>query len=185
MTTDLNTPPQSLSVVIPARDAAEVIDGCLSAVLAQEVDLEFDVVVAAGPSRDDTAARIDAWATRDPRVRRVDNPSGTTPAALNRAIAESTGDLVVRVDAQAVVPEGYLQRLLDSAGRTGAGNVGGLQRPVGAGGWSTPIAAAMRSSFGVGPAQFRSGGHEGPTDAVYLGAFRRAALEKVGGAARS
>ncbi len=102
-----------------------MIDGCLSAVLAQEVDLEFDVVVAAGPSRDDTAARIDAWATRDPRVRRVDNSSGTTPAALNRAIAESTGDLVVRVDAQAVVPEGYLQRLLDSAGRTGAGNVGG------------------------------------------------------------
>ena len=181
MTTDLNTPPQSLSVVIPARDAAEVIDGCLSAVLAQEVDLEFDVVVAAGPSLDDTAARIDGWATRDPRVRRVDNPSGTTPAALNRAIAESTGDLVVRVDAQAVVPEGYLQRLLDSAGRTGAGNVGGLQRPVGAGGWSTPIAAAMRSSFGVGPAQFRSGGHEGPTDTVYLGAFRRAALKEVGG----
>ena len=181
MTADLSTPPLSLSVVIPARDAAEVIDGCLEALLAQEVDLEFDVVVAAGPSRDDTAARIDAWATRDPRVRRVDNPSGTTPAALNRAIAESTGDLVVRVDAQAVVPEGYLQRLLDSAGRTGAGNVGGLQRPVGAGGWSTPIAAAMRSSFGVGPAQFRSGGHEGPTDTVYLGAFRRDALDEVGG----
>ena len=181
MTTDLSTPPLSLSVVIPAREAAEVIDSCLSAVLAQQVEREFDVVVAVGPSRDDTVARVDAWAERDPRVCRIDNPSGLTPTGLNRAIAASAGDLVVRIDAQAEVPEGYLQRVLDTAGRTGAGNVGGIQRPVGVGGWSTSIATALRSSFGGGPAQFRSVSYEGPTDTVYLGAFRRAALEEVGG----
>ena len=113
MTADLSTPPLSLSVVIPARDADEVIDGCLEALLAQDVELEFDVIVATGPSGDDTAARVDAWVVRDPRVRRIENPSGLTPAALNRAIAESSGDLVVRVDAQAEVPQGYLQRVLD------------------------------------------------------------------------
>ena len=150
MTADLSTPPLSLSVVIPARDAAEVIDGCLEALLAQDVELEFDVIVATGPSGDDTAARVDAWAVRDPRVRRIENPSGLTPAALNRAIAESSGDLVVRVDAQAEVPQGYLQRVLDTAGRTGAGNVGGIQQAVGASGWSNPIAVAMGSRFGAG-----------------------------------
>ncbi|MEO0493541.1 MAG: glycosyltransferase family 2 protein [Actinomycetota bacterium] len=181
MTADLSAPPLSLSVVIPALDAAEVIDGCLTALLDQNVDLDFDVVVAIGPSRDDTVARVEAWARHDPRVRWIDNPSGLTPVALNRAIAESTGDLVVRVDAQAEVPDGYLQRVLDTARRTGAGNVGGIQRAVGAQGWSRSIAAAMRSRFGVGPAQFRSGSHEGPTDTVYLGAFRRAALDEVGG----
>ena len=181
MTADLSTPPLSLSVVIPARDAAEVIDGCLEALLAQDVELEFDVIVATGPSGDDTAARVDAWARRDPRVRRIENPSGLTPAALNRAIAESSGDLVVRVDAQAEVPKGYLQRVLDTAGRTGAGNVGGIQQAVGASGWSKPIAVAMGSQFGAGPAQFRSGSYGGPTDTVYLGAFRRAALDEVGG----
>ena len=65
MTADLSTPPLSLSVVIPARDAAELIDGCLEALLAQDVELEFDVIVATGPSGDDTAARVDAWAVRD------------------------------------------------------------------------------------------------------------------------
>lgn len=181
MTVDAIAPPRSLSVVIPARDAAAVIDGCLEALLAQQVDLGFDVVVAIGPSNDDTVGRVEAWAARDGRVRWVENPTGKTPAALNRAIEATEGDLVVRIDAQAEVPEGYLQRILETSSRTGAANVGGIQRAVGAAGWSKSIAAAMRSRFGVGPAQFRSGSHEGPTDTVYLGAFRRAALDDVGG----
>ena len=60
MTRSLTEAPRSLSVVIPALNAAEVIDRCLDAVLAQSLDLDFDVVVAVGPSLDDTAARVDA-----------------------------------------------------------------------------------------------------------------------------
>ena len=85
-----------MSVMIPALNAASVIDRCLDAVLAQELDLAFDVVVSVGPSEDDTAARVDARAARDARVRRIDNPSGVTPSALNLAIQASEGDLVVR-----------------------------------------------------------------------------------------
>jgi len=170
-----------MSVMIPALNAASVIDRCLDAVLAQELDLAFDVVVSVGPSEDDTAARVDARAARDARVRRIDNPSGATPSALNLAIQASEGDLVVRVDAHAELPPGYLARLADTATQTGAANVGGLQRAVGEAPWSRAIAAAMRSRFGVGPAHFRSGSHEGPTDTVYLGGFRRFALDTVGG----
>ena len=173
--------PRSLSVMIPALNAGAVIDRCLDAVLAQQVEVDFDVVVAVGPCIDDTEARVDRRAAIDVRVRRIDNPSGDTPAALNRAIQASAGDLVVRVDAQAELPAGYLQRVLDTSAETGAANVGGIQRAVGDAPWSRAIAAAMRSRFGVGPAQFRSGSHQGPTDTVYLGGFRRVALEWVGG----
>lgn len=173
--------PRSLSVMIPALNAAAVIDRCLDAVLAQDLDLDFDVVVSVGPSEDDTAARVDARAALDPRVRRIDNPSGATPRALNLAIQASEGDLVVRVDAHAELPPGYLRRLAETAAETGAANVGGIQRAVGDEPWPRAIAAAMRSRFGVGPAQFRSGSHEGPTDTVYLGAFRRFAIDTVGG----
>ena len=181
MSAPLAEAPRSLSVVIPALNAAEVIDRCLDAVLDQDVDLAFDVVVAVGPSTDDTEARVDAVAGRDPRVRRVENPTGATPSGLNRAIAASTGELVVRVDAQSELPAGYLKRLLATSSETGAANVGGIQRAVGEAPWPRAIAAAMRSRFGVGPAQFRSGSHEGPTDTVYLGGFRRHALDEVGG----
>ena len=181
MTRLIEGQPRSLSVMIPALNAGSVIDRCLDAVLVQEVDLEFDVVVSVGPSNDDTAERVDARAAVDPRVRRIDNPTGATPAALNLAIQSTSGDLVVRVDAQAELPPGYLQRILDTAAETGAANVGGIQRAVGDDPWSRAIAAAMRSRFGVGPAQFRSGSHQGPTDTVYLGGFRRMALDTVGG----
>ena len=67
MTVDAIAPPRSLSVVIPARDAAAVIDGCLEALLAQQVELPFDVVVGIGPSKDDTVGRVEAWSARDAR----------------------------------------------------------------------------------------------------------------------
>ena len=171
----------SISVVIPALDAGGVIDGCLDAVLAQDGCPPFDVWVAIGPSTDDTRAIVDRRAAGDARVHAVDNPSGRTPSALNAAISASEGDLVVRVDAQARIPAGYLAALATVSAETGAANVGGRQIPIGHDPGSRAIAVAMASSFGAGPAAFRSGGTAGPTDTVYLGAFRREALVGVGG----
>jgi len=43
------------------------------------------------------------------------------------------------------------------------------------------IARAMTSKFGVGGAAFHVGGAAGPAPTVYLGCFRRSALDRVGG----
>ena len=43
------------------------------------------------------------------------------------------------------------------------------------------VARAMTSRFGVGGASFHVGGEPGPALTVYLGCFRRSALERVGG----
>jgi hypothetical protein len=43
------------------------------------------------------------------------------------------------------------------------------------------VASAMTSKLGVGAASFHVGGSEGPAESVYLGVFRRSALERVGG----
>ena len=171
----------SISVVIPALDAGAAIDQCLDAVLAQTDCPPFDVWVAVGPSSDDTAARVDARAAADDRIRRVDNPSGRTPSGLNAAIAASDGELVVRVDAHARIPPGYFAAVAEVSFVTGAANVGGRQVSVGDSAWSSAIATAMTSRFGVGPAVFRSARAAGPADTVYLGAFRREVLEAVGG----
>ena len=42
------------------------------------------------------------------------------------------------------------------------------------------VAAAMTSKFGVGNAPFHVGGKSGEVDTVYLGTFRKSALERVG-----
>jgi hypothetical protein len=56
-----------------------------------------------------------------------------------------------------------------------------MQVPVGETPWQRAIAEAMKSPFGAGDARYRIGGEEGPVETVYLGVFRRSALEQVGG----
>ena len=174
-------PSPSVSVVIPLRNSAADLDGCLDAVLTQDYPNLLEVVLAVGPSDDETARIAAAAAAADSRVRVVDNPSGRTPSALNAAIAASAGDIVARVDAHAVLPPGYLRRAVATLESTGADNVGGIQAATGTTPFERAVAVAMTSRFGVGNATFRFGGEPGPTDTVYLGVFRRSALRRVGG----
>jgi succinoglycan biosynthesis protein ExoA len=169
----------SVSVVVPAHRSAETIEVALDAVLAQDPPVG-EVVVAVGPSTDGTAALVAAIARQDPRVRLVHNPSGRTPDALNAAIAATDGQIVVRVDAHAVLPPGYVRRAVATLRETGAANVGGRQIPVGETAFGRAVAAAMRSPLGAGGAAYRTGTTPGPVDTVYLGVFRREALADVG-----
>lgn len=166
---------------MPVRNAAAHLRAAVDAVLAQSYPRRFDVVLAVGPSHDDSAVVAAAVAAGDDRVRVVDSPSGATPAALNAAIAASDGEVVVRVDSQAVLAPGYIERAVALLGETGADNVGGVQDAAGTTPFEQAVAAAMASPFGVGGARFHRGGPPGPVDTVYLGVFRRSALERVGG----
>lgn len=170
-----------VTVVMPARDDAESIAAALSSVLAQDYPGDLDVVVAVGPSSDKTAEVAALIADDDERVRVVRNPSGLTAAGLNAAIASAAGSIVARVDAHAVLPPGYLQRAVAVLIETGAVNVGGVQQAEGRSAFEKSAAAAMTSRFGVGDSRFHYGGAPGPVDTVYLGVFRREALERVGG----
>lgn len=170
-----------VSVIVPALDAEPTIDDCLDAILEQDYDGPVGVTVAVGPGRDATWQILQRRAADDPRITVVANPGGRTPVGLNLAVAASDGPIVARVDAQAVIPPRYLRRAVETMRRTGAANVGGVQRPVGDDGLQRVIAVGMCSPFGAGPARFRRDGYEGPTDTVYLGVFRREALESVGG----
>jgi succinoglycan biosynthesis protein ExoA len=80
-----------------------------------------------------------------------------------------------------VIPPSYVRRTIDTLRRTGAANVGGRQVPVAADGFGRAVAVAMASPLGSGGAAYRTGVEEGVADTVYLGAFRREALEEVGG----
>lgn len=173
--------PARVSVVVPARDAAATLGPAVASALAQDLDAALEVVIAVGPSSDDTAVLAQHLADSDPRVTVVDNPAGTTPTALNRAIGASTGDVIVRLDAHAELPDGYVRDAVDTLRTTGAGNVGGRQVPVAVGGFAAAVASAMASLLGSGGAAYRTGTRAGAVETVYLGVFRREALEEVGG----
>jgi succinoglycan biosynthesis protein ExoA len=114
-------------------------------------------------------------------LRAVRNPTGRTPEGLNRAIGASRHGIVARVDGHAELPPDYLRVAVQTLLGTGADNVGGLMWAEGHSRYERAVARAMTSKLGVGNAPFHVGGGEGPVDSVYLGVFRREALDRVGG----
>lgn len=169
-----------VSVVMTVRNEAAHLAETLHAVLTQDYPGRLDVTVAVGPSGDGTGDVLRGLADDD-RVTVVDNPAGITPTGLNAAIAASTGVVVVRVDGRAVIPPGYVRRAVELLDETGADNVGGIMGAEGETPFEQAVAAAMSSRFGTGDARFHYGGEPGPVDTVFLGAFRRSALDRVGG----
>jgi hypothetical protein len=150
-------------------------------VLAQDYPGPLEVVLAIGPSRDRTPQVAARLAAADHRVHLVDNPTGRTPAGLNAAIKGSTGDVVVRVDAHSELSPGYVRRAVELLESTDADNVGGLMLAQGHTPFERAVARAMRSRLGIGGARFHVGGEEGEAETVYLGVFRRATLDRLGG----
>jgi glycosyltransferase involved in cell wall biosynthesis len=167
--------------VIPVLDEEAHLTEAVEAILGSAYDGPLQVVLALGPSRDGTDAIAARLASTDDRVITVANPSGRTATALNAAIAAARHDIIVRVDGHAVIPRDYIDVAVRTLEETGADNVGGIMGADGISDFEQAVAAAMTSWFGVGGAAFHIGGTAGPALTVYLGCFRRSALDRVGG----
>lgn len=139
------------------------------------------LAIAVAPSDDDTWVVAQALAATDPQIAVVSNPEGWVSHGLNRAIAATDEEFVVRVDGHCTLPPDYTSLALEALDRTNADVVGGVQSAVGGPGTQEAVAVAMSSRLGVGNSRFHYGGAEGPSDTVYLGVFRRSGLERVGG----
>ena len=166
---------------MPVLNEENYLEAAVLAILSQDYEGPIQVVLALGPSTDRTnevAARICAG---DSRVSSVLNPTGRTPEGLNAALAATTQEIVVRVDAHSELSDGYIRLAVETLQRTGADNVGGIMGARGVTKFEKAVAAAMTSPLGVGSASFHTGGTEGPAETVYLGVFKRSALERVGG----
>lgn len=162
----------SVSVVLPAAKAEAVLPNAIASIRRQDYPGPIEIVVA---SADDTTAMAGRQAIVIP------NPGGSTPAGLNLGWRAASGEVIVRCDAQATLPEGYVRRAIETMQRTKAHNVGGRQIPLGSTPAEAAVARAMASPLGAGNARYRVGGAEGPVETVYLGVYPRQVLETLGG----
>ena len=171
----------AVAVVVPVLNEAGHLRAAVESILAQDYPVPCQVVLALGPSNDGTDAVARELAARDERVTLVANPTGRTPNGLNAALAATDRPVIVRVDAHSELPQGYVSEAVRTLQRTGADNVGGIMGAEGRTDFERAVAHAMTSPFGVGGARFHTGGAEGPAETVYLGAFRRDTLVRLGG----
>ena len=177
---ELSTSPD-VSVILPVLNEANHLAEAVKAILSQDYQGNFEVILAIGPSKDATLVIATELAKTDSRVVIVDNPSGKTAAGLNIALAKSKSEIIVRVDGHAEIPRNYVSIAVALLKETGAVNVGGLMGAVGKTKFEKSVARAMRSPLGVGAAKFHTGGGSGEVDTVYLGCFVRDALLEIGG----
>jgi glycosyltransferase involved in cell wall biosynthesis len=114
-----------LSFVIPARNEEALIGEVLDAILASVArasgvsrndlwlpDTSFEVIVADDGSEDATASIVGTFAD-DVGVRLVPCAGRTSAAARNAGTAASTGRVLCFVDADTIVPETAVHRILE------------------------------------------------------------------------
>jgi glycosyltransferase involved in cell wall biosynthesis len=103
----------SISVLLPARNAADTLPAALECVLGQEdFGLDMEVVVADDGSDDATLEIAQLAGYRDPRVRILALPPSGLVNALNSALTKAEGRYIARMDADDLCMPDRLRRQL-------------------------------------------------------------------------
>ena len=110
-----------VSIIIPAYNAERTIGECLSAVTNQTWSGDLEVIVVNDGSTDRTAAIASSF----PGVKLIDVPNRGASQATNIGIQAARHDIVVSLDADAVLEESWLDRIVPSFDEPGVAAVGG------------------------------------------------------------
>jgi glycosyltransferase involved in cell wall biosynthesis len=166
---------------LPILNEARYLAATIERILAQNYAGELEIILALGPSKDETNQIAKSLAAENSHIVLVSSPTGRTAAGLNLAIAAARYEIICRIDGHAEISDNYISDAVAVMGQTSAINVGGQMAAVGQSKFEEAVACAMRSPLGVGGARFHVGGEAGPSDTVYLGVFQKSALLAVGG----
>ncbi len=103
-----------VSVIIPCRNERSTIEQVLADINAQTYHGSMEVVVADGCSDDGTREALDA-AVLSSRYRFqlhvITNERRVIPSALNRAVEQAVGRVIVRVDGHSRIPPNYVAEI--------------------------------------------------------------------------
>jgi glycosyltransferase involved in cell wall biosynthesis len=179
--------PVAVSVVIPALDEVDDIEGCIDSIGQQDLPLEdVEVILVDGCSTDGTVDAARRAAERHPfaSFTVITNPQRRTASSLNAGMLVARGETIVRIDARSRVQPHYVRTARQVlAERPDVAAVGGAQvtRPRGDGPVAVGIARALRNRWATGMSRYRRGTRSGPSDTVWMGVFRAADLRAAGG----
>jgi len=171
----------TVTVVMAVRNEEASIERGVHAVLDQSYPADrLDVIVVVARSEDRTREIVSRLAAENPRVTVVDNPRGSTPAALNIGVGAASSELFARVDGHTWIAPDFIENGVAALLRTGASGVGGKANFRGTTPASSAIAIALGSRAGGGNAAFRIGGAEREADTLAFGIYSRAIFDRVG-----
>ncbi|MDQ0748825.1 cellulose synthase/poly-beta-1,6-N-acetylglucosamine synthase-like glycosyltransferase/peptidoglycan/xylan/chitin deacetylase (PgdA/CDA1 family) [Streptomyces africanus] len=168
---------EPVSVLVPAYNEAKCIENTVRSLAASDHPIE--VLVIDDGSSDGTARIVEAMGL--PNVRVVRQLNAGKPAALNRGVANARYDLIVMMDGDTVFEPSTVRELVQPFGDPRVGAVAGNAK---VGNKDTLIGAWQHIEYVMGfnlDRRMYDVLRCMPTIPGAVGAFRRSALERVGG----
>jgi cellulose synthase/poly-beta-1,6-N-acetylglucosamine synthase-like glycosyltransferase/peptidoglycan/xylan/chitin deacetylase (PgdA/CDA1 family) len=168
---------EPVSVLVPAYNEAKCIENTVRSLMASEQPIE--IIVIDDGSSDGTARIVEALGL--PNVRVVRQLNAGKPAALNRGLANARHDIIVMMDGDTVFEPSTVRELVQPFGDPRVGAVAGNAK---VGNRDSLIGAWQHIEYVMGfnlDRRMYDILRCMPTIPGAVGAFRRSALERVGG----
>lgn len=178
--------PSEVLLAVPTFNEASHIEACLHSLIGDDPFMaNVRVVVADGGSRDRTVAIVQGLKGRYPNLVLIDNPGRFQSAAINAVVAtqaEHEHQYMVRCDAHAVYPLGYVRAVVESMVlHDEAASVATAMDATGQGCVSRAAAWIVDTPLGSGGSAHRGGKQSGWVDHAHHAGFRLDWFRKIAG----
>ncbi len=168
-----------LSIICPCLNEEDYIEGVLDFFIeAKPKEKEFFLVD--GGSTDNTISIIKRYQKDYPNIILLDNPDKIVPFALNKAIPQCKGDIIIRIDAHSKYAPNYFEKIQETFENVDADIIGGPTRTACKAPFQCAVAHAICTSFGVGNSQVHNVDYQGYSDSVTFGAWKKEIFDEVG-----
>jgi glycosyltransferase involved in cell wall biosynthesis len=101
-----------VSIVMPAKNAALFIEECVNSIISQSIT-GWELVVVNDHSSDKTLNILHDFASKEQRIKVLNNDGSGIINALQLAYRNTTGNLITRMDADDVMPLRKLELMLE------------------------------------------------------------------------
>jgi len=167
-----------LLIVIPTLNEEAHIAAVLQSLIA-DAPANAKIIVADGGSTDSTRTIVANF----PRVTLLDNPQQLQGAGINHAVETFGHDctLLLRADAHATYPAGFIPALLDELCATDADSITVPMQTLGPTPFTEAVAAAQNSVLGTGGSAHRTGKGGRFVDHGHHALMRLSAFRAAGG----
>ncbi len=179
---------KKVSLCVIARNEESVIEKLFKDIENQDYPHEnMEIVLINSMSIDNTRGEMEEFAKKKREnsfadILVKDNPKGNQASGWNVAIAAATGEVIIRVDAHAMLPSDFVKKNM-SCINSGEDVCGGA-RPniaVKSGKWADMLLAVESSLFGSSIASYRRKDMKKKyVKSIFHGAYRKEVFEKVG-----
>ena len=176
-----------VSIIIPILNEEDHIEKCVESVVASTEGIsKMELILVDGGSTDGTIEILNQLLNKYPFISVFHNEQKMIGAGINIGVNNSSGKYIVRLDAHAIFPDGYIETLLSAIKQADPDivNIGGAlttfpsEKDV----IANSIAIALSSRVGVGNSPFRVGkiNESKFVSTVPFGIYRREVFEELG-----